>query len=477
MPSTRSATRSNSRPSLRRSGSGPAAWFRIAREERLLTGAVIVQVMALTLLGGGVTQLTGTVGIAVTTVALLVIGLLNDIGATFMRASLLVRVVLVGLVVLPLLQLVPLPPSIWHQLPGQALRVSAFTLVGIADRWQPLSLTPLNTNYTVIMAISFVTLTLALMTISRLALLVVIRVAVALIMLGLLIGVAQVASGGAALRIYDKADHGALLGFFTNKNHMALMLAASLPLVALLVGGYGEPGGRARAGTRGRRRRTVPWLLIGYWAVVVVAIVMTNSRAGVMLGLVATSAIAARALRDQPKHYLIGGPIVLLGLAAFVLSLPQIDAVFRRFNSVGDDLRWRFAQQSVPLVREYWLLGSGSGSYSRLYAVNEQLGWVKPTFVNHLHDDYYQVAIEQGTAGMLLLLLFALALMVCAVKAWRDRAEDRDAIFGAGTIVLLFALHSVVDYPLRRPATFPVLAIALALIWWRNERSREDMAA
>lgn len=469
--------RSNSTPSSRRSGSGPAAWFRIARAERLLTGAVIVQIVALTLLGGGVTRLTGTIGIAATTIALLVIGLMNGMGATFARASLLVRVVLVALIIVPLLQLVPLPPLVWQHLPGQSLRVSAFTLVGIADRWQPLSLTPLDTNYTVIMAIAFVTLTLALMTLSRAALLVAVRVLVALIVLGLLIGVAQVASGGTALRLHVKADHGALLGFFTNKNHMALMLASSLPLVALLVGGYGEPRTRGRAGARGRSRRPVPWLFVGYWAIVVVAIVMTNSRAGIMLGLVATSAIAARALRDQPKQYLIGGPVVLLGLAAFVLSLPQIDAVFRRFNSVGDDLRWRFAEQSVPLLREYWLLGSGSGSYSRLYAVNEQLAWVKPTFVNHLHDDYYQVAIEQGAAGVLLLVLFVLALVTGALKAWRDRGQDHDAVFGAGTIVLLFALHSVVDYPLRRPAAFPVLAIALALIWWRSDPAREDMAA
>lgn len=438
-----------------------ANWFRIPPGERLLTGAVIGQIVGLMLVGGGLTGLIATMVITVLTVTLLGLGIFHGLGATIRDAGAGVQIVLAGLIVLPLLQLVPLPPAIWQHLPGQALRVSAYSLVGVADRWQPLSLSPLNTQYTVLMAIAFVTLVTAMMTLSREALLVVLRVIVLMIVLGMLVGVGQVASGGSALRMHLRADHGALIGFFTNKNHMALALAASLPMAAATTNAYDI------------RRRGIPWSFVGYLAIVAVAVVMTNSRAGVMMVTLATLLIAMRALRDQPRRYVIGGLVFAVAIVGFLLSLPGVNAVFDRFNSVGEDLRWRFAEQSVPLLKTYWLYGSGSGSFVRLYAVNENLLWVKPTFVNNLHDDYYQVAIEQGAAGMLLLLLTGAVLIIGGIRAWHARPQDRDLLYSAAIIMLLFALHSIVDYPLRRPATFPILAFAFSMLWYTQRQYRK----
>ncbi|MBE2992980.1 O-antigen ligase family protein [Sphingomonas sp. CFBP 13603] len=444
---------------------GAMAMFRVAHGERSLVIAILVQITGLTLAGGGVTGLGETLVIAMLTMALLVVVAFNDGAKAFASVGITARIALAAIILLPLAQIIPLPPAIWQQLPGQALRLSAYGLIGIADTWQPMSLSPLDTTYTVLMAIAFVTLTIALLTVSREAQAVVLRFVFALIVIGLLIGVVQIASGGSALRVHDRADHGALIGFFSNKNHMALMLAASLPIAALEGGIYD------------RQRRGIPWIFVGYWGVVVIAILLTNSRAGVMLGLVATIAIAVRMLRDQPRRYLIGGPILILAIGAILLSLPQVDAVFSRFNSVGDDLRWRFAQQSLPLLHEYWLTGSGSGSFSRLYAVHENLLWVKPTFVNQLHDDFYQLAIEQGLAGVLLLGLTILSLTMAAVAAWRLYPRDRSATVSAVTIIMLFAFHSIVDYPLRRPATFPLLAMAFAIIWWREKAAKVAIEA
>src|SRR3546814_13881261 len=43
------------------------------------------------------------------------------------------------------LQLVPLPPDIWHGLPGRSTIVAIDRLVGQAELWRPLSLTPSQT--------------------------------------------------------------------------------------------------------------------------------------------------------------------------------------------------------------------------------------------------------------------------------------------------------------------------------------------
>src|SRR3546814_4835809 len=44
-----------------------------------------------------------------------------------------------------ILQLVPLPPAIWTELPGRELYASAAPLAGIEQPWRPISLVPFRT--------------------------------------------------------------------------------------------------------------------------------------------------------------------------------------------------------------------------------------------------------------------------------------------------------------------------------------------
>ena len=64
----------------------------------------------------------------------------------------LVAIILLGLAI-TLLQLVPLPPSVWERLGGRAPIADGFRLLGIALPWQPLSLAPYDTLATMFVLI------------------------------------------------------------------------------------------------------------------------------------------------------------------------------------------------------------------------------------------------------------------------------------------------------------------------------------
>src|SRR5687767_5262461 len=50
---------------------------------------------------------------------------------------------MIGVIILiPVLQLVPLPPAIWQNLPGRQRAVEVLTLIGRADQYMPISLDP-----------------------------------------------------------------------------------------------------------------------------------------------------------------------------------------------------------------------------------------------------------------------------------------------------------------------------------------------
>ncbi|MBJ6123336.1 O-antigen ligase family protein [Sphingomonas mollis] len=412
----------------------------------------MLAVIVMMVFGGPIPSIVATILIGIAGLLLLGALTVSDERTALQNQPLAFRIGLAGVALLPLLQIVPLPPSIWHMLPGQELRVRMLTLAGLADSWQPLSVTPLFTAGTVVIAIAFVALVTLLLVLPAKDFRRVVWLIFGLIGLNILIGLVQVASGGQVLRFHTAADHGALLGFYANKNHAALVLAASLPIAAYLFGSRVQPQGA----------RT--WL--GFYAgIVLVALVTTNSRAGIGLGVMAVLLLGSLYVRAIKPIYIAGIVAVVVGGIILVSTSSAFEQVFSRFNAVDEDLRWQFLRTSRPLIERYWLFGSGIGSFSTLYAVGENLAWVKPTFVNQLHNEYPQLLLETGLPGVGIFLMMIGGLIWRGVGVWRQAEYDNRLPLLCGALILvLIAVHSGVDYPLRRPAVLPILALAMILV-------------
>jgi O-antigen ligase len=402
--------------------------------------------------GGGLVAWTpGNMVLILATIVLAVAFGWRDGFAAFGRAPLAGQIALAGIAALPLLQLVPLPPALWHALPGQDLRRLTLGLAGLADSWQPLTLEPAATALCAVTAVGFVAFTGWLLRLSDNDFRRLFLVAMGLVLLGILVGLLQVFSDGHWMAI--QANMGAtLLGFYANKNHMALVLACSILLFGLVVS--------RQPAWQGRRRMFVA----GYTAFALVAIVVTNSRAGLGLGALAAIMVLLDLARGVALRWRVLAVVVVAALVVAVMSSSAFEVVAGRVDDVSGDLRWRFLGWSWPLAERYGWLGSGFGSFQTLFITVEQLTWVKPTIVNAVHNDYLQLLIEGGVPGMVLLALLT-ASLVDALGRLRHlprRASARHQVLFGLTAILLFAMHSVVDYPLRRPAAWAFFALALA---------------
>jgi O-antigen ligase len=365
------------------------------------------------------------------------------------------RLALAGVAILPLLQLVPLPPSVWQGLPGQELRRATLMLTGVADRWQAMSLEPVGTALCAVLALGFVALVGALLRLSDEDYRRVLVLAFALVLLGILAGLLQVVSDGQFPQLQADNMGATMLGFYANKNHMGLVIASSILLFGFVVS--------RDALTRDRRRAAV----IGYIVVALVCIVTTNSRAGLALGLLASAITVMDLARGVALRYRIAVLAAIAVLAVAVMSSSAFEVVSSRVEDASSDLRWRIASWSWPLAERYWALGSGIGSFRTLFTTAEQLAWVKPTIVNAAHDDYLQLLIEAGVPGVVLLTLLILSLLpsMARYRSLSPRDPQRGVVvFGAG-VLLLFTIHSAVDYPLRRPAAWAFFALALTAVY------------
>ncbi len=365
---------------------------------------------------------------------------------------------------LPLLQLIPLPPAIWQNLPGHGLRAQVLDHFGMGGQWMPLSITPAETAYSAMMMLAMLGLFMVVLDLSRDRLRTLLLWLLALMGIATLVGIAQFASNGQAFQFHRFSHRGMLIGFFANKNHMALALAGMVPLLFVLLE-------RKLLESRGAQ------VLGGLGALTLLALLIaTNSRAGVGLGLLAMFACAWRLYPQQHRKLsLAAGGAALLAVVAASL-VPAIGDVATRFGEAKGDVRGEILARAMPLVGEYGAMGSGFGSFAQIYAPTEKLDWVTPAYINHLHNDWLQLIIEAGLPGIAVLGLLLVALAASLRQFWRERPpasamgnrnlpDDRAMAWAGYLIIAMFLLHSIADYPSRRMGTLCVLVIALAMVF------------
>jgi O-antigen ligase len=110
-------------------------------------------------------------------------------------------------------------------------------------------------------------------------------------------------------------------------------------------------------------------------------------------------------------------------------------------------------------------LGSGAGSFATVYQMFEPVETMGPRFVNHAHDDFVEVWLEAGVAGVALVAAFLAWWVSATWYVVQDRRGHGAALSLAGSLIVgMLAIHSLVDYPLRTPALAVLLAFACGLI-------------
>lgn len=216
---------------------------------------------------------------------------------------------------------------------------------------------------------------------------------------------------------------------------------------------------------------------LGLVLLIVLTILASGSRAGVVLGVVALAlgfAISRRevksALRRYPRWVLptIGiGIVVLIAIFVLVSFVADRAVSIDRLAQVdtGADMRSRGLPTVLAMIRTYFPFGSGLGSFDPIFRLHEPFALLKPAYFNHAHDDFLEIVLTAGLPGLLLLVAAIAWWLWRSVAAWRG-----DAVLprlGSATLLLIF-LASIVDYPARTPIVMAVTTIAA--IWLDGSR-------
>ncbi|MBJ7437627.1 MAG: O-antigen ligase family protein [Sphingopyxis sp.] len=426
-----------------------------------LVGLAMCALVSFLLFGGGPNSAGLRMGImlAMGAACLLVFGSLG--GLRRLRDLPLVETLCwAALIAVPLLQLIPLPPGIWTSLPGRGTETQILVLADQAAAWLPITLNRAATLSALAMTLTLGGILLAGITLPDKGVRHLLIAVIACLALSFVVGAVQLSSSGRLLTFYPTSHKGLLLGFFSNRNHQALLIAVSVLVAGYLIGTSRVPP----------RQRLA---LFGFYAFVALAGAFgTASRMGLALCVAASFAapfLFLGATMARKTYLMAAGGGLVATLAGLASLSGTAGRSLDRFGDVGGDYRWTIWDRSMNLIGDYFPYGTGLGSFSDVYQKYERLEWLLPNYVNDAHNDYIQLIIETGAQGLFLLLLVLAVLVraaVFAASAGNSRRTGSTDLAKLGiAIILLILAHSVVDYPLRRPAIAAIFTLALALIF------------
>jgi O-antigen ligase len=379
--------------------------------------------------------------------------------------------------VLPLVQLIPLPPWLWTALPNRQPSAEALDLLGRGLPWMPISVSPQETWLSALsllapLAIFIGTLLLGYRERRWLSV-----VVLAVGILSVFIGLIQVAQGPESpWRFFQFTNRTEAVGFFANRNHFAALIYTLTLFAAAWTASAAVTTGMGR--DRNQYDTASIIAAIGCFTLLVLLLAgaaMARSRAGLGLTIVALFGAFAIGFSDRrvgtgsTSSKLLFGAIAIAVIFAVQYALYRILERFAVDSLAG--ARLSFTPNTIEAARAYMPLGSGLGTFVPVYAMFEKpKDAVIDIYVNHAHNDVVELWLETGILGLALMGLFVIWLAARSVEIWRSappfgaRESDWSLVRAATIVIALVIAHSFVDYPLRAAAMMAIMAFACALL-------------
>jgi len=265
-------------------------------------------------------------------------------------------------------------------------------------------------------------------------------------------------------------------GTYINRNHFAGYLEMAIPLgLGLLL--YNAPDlktghdapltkrmGRFLAGDT-----LVPFTLLFLLVLVMAAcLIMTLSRGGI-LGFAASTLFFAWLTRERRSLRKKAPLLALLAAVIFaVVVLASWDILEQRFEELQKERqisRLTVWKDSLGLIRDYPVVGSGLGSFEKLYMGYQTK--MPELFFDHAHNDYLELLTDTGLIGALLAMGMTLVFFLSLYRRWRKKHGLFSKCLGAGGLCacMAMAVHSFTDFNLHISANALLFTIICAIIY------------
>ena len=369
-------------------------------------------------------------------------------------------------VLVPCLQLIPLPPQVWTILPGRAEVAEAYKAADMSLPVLPISLEPLTTLRSLLSLLPAIAVFLGVLSLReegefRWLLLLIFFVAMA----GAGLALMQLVGGvDSPLRFYNVTNLFRGVGLFANSNHQAAFFYAVIPYAAIWAS-------LSRHSPRDRRI-----FHLTFSAIVLVAIAIglpaTLSRFGMLLGLVAgfcSIPLVAGLVPTAERGRIIRVAAIATAVALLLAFQFGFVGLAERISETvsGRDLRGPLVSITMKAAKEYFPFGSGIGTFTPVYQRFEPLQNLQEAYVNRAHNDWVESWLEGGLVGAVIISVLVATYLFLAYRSWRPAHRNLRlvAYARAGSICVgLLLIHSIFDYPLRTTALMVMVAISVAFM-------------
>ena len=208
--------------------------------------------------------------------------------------------------------------------------------------------------------------------------------------------------------------------------------------------------------------------------IIIIALILTRSRMGnsaFFIALMAVSLLALFVYNKKPKAF------KLLIISFFIIDLIIIGAIFdvekvkQRISetSIQSETRDEVVRDSIPLILDKPLLGSGGGTFYTAFPAYQSEPY--SGYYDNAHNDYIQFAVELGipvTSALGALILYCLWLCIQTMRK-RKTALFQGVAFGCAIAIVDMLLHSSVDYSLQAGANSMLFMAILCLAILSNK--------
>jgi hypothetical protein len=374
---------------------------------------------------------------------------------------------------LMIIQMIPLPYAIWTALPGREVIVNLDVAGGLTDLWRSITFSPSRT------ANSLASLIVPLAAVllfhiypndrKKDLLAVIIFIAAGNAMLGIL---QLLGPSGGALYFYEITNSADAVGFFANRNHSSVFSGLSLLVISYFYAQRWQVFRFTEAYTN--------IFLAAVYIVIFLSILINGSRAGLLCGGIALFVgliifnlkppETARYKRARVKK--IGSIISSIAIFMFSATLILLFFVSERLPAFSrliekdpmSDQRREAMPTLFEMIGSYWPVGSGFGTFDKVYYIHERSEFLRPSYFNQAHNDWLQILIEGG-APIALMAIAGIAWYVTNVfKLFLSTSKDASHLFFWFGIMAVIAFASMVDYPLRTPLFSAVTVWLLAFL-------------
>jgi len=404
------------------------------------------------------------------------------------KGSQTVLYVLVIWLIYVLLQLLPLPVILRQVLSPESL--SIYQLSGESG-WAPLSLYPYATFLFWLKSVAYVALfaLMLLLVNSKQRLVILGYTLVFSAVFQALYGSVMTLSGLEYGFFVKKVAYlGNATGTFVNRNHLAgyLEMVSAIGIGLLMATAYQKQHVRS---WRQRLRNLISLMLSQklllrlMLATMVIALVLTRSRmgnTGFFSSMLITGLITLLVFRkrfgsfskmfkrsDTRSTVLLISSLIVIDLF-IVGTWFGVEKVAQRISASSvshDSDRIEVSENTLSIVKDYPLIGTGGGSFS--FAYPHYRGESIERYYDHAHEDYLEMLSEVGVIGFSLLALVVLLSMWAALKALLYRHDKlmQGMAFASIMATIALLIHSTVDFNLQIPANAATFMVILALGW------------